>query len=309
MAVADPYPFMESLNDERWLITGAAGQLGAYLLMEARRTLPPGTSIVGVARRHAPAHGIIAADLEREDVTTSLLACIKPTHILHLAGVTRPIEAERDPFRAFRLNVRATGVLADYAQRRRAWMLFASTDFVFGGDAPGRQDETAVTEPRTVYGRTKLLGEQEVLRRQGGCVARLAMLWGIPAAGGTGGWATITNTLRAGGEVRAVVDEVRTPIHFRIASRFIVELGRISFQGLIHIGGEETMSPYLVICNLRDSLRSFSRIRPVTRKEYSPFLPRPANAALDIGLLKRVLGGHAVVPPIDPDSAQSPCVI
>jgi dTDP-4-dehydrorhamnose reductase len=295
-SVIDQSLSRNSFHEERWLVTGATGQLGMYLLSEARRVLLPSATICGVARRHGPEHGIIAADLTEDDATKVLLAHMRPTHIVHLAGVARPLEAEQDPDRAYRLNVSTTRVLADHAERTNAWMLFASTDFVLEGEAPGRQDEAAPTSSRTVYGRTKLQGESEVLRRKAGCVARLAMLWGVPASGSAGGWAAITDTLRAGGELRAVVDEIRTPLHFAAASRLILALGKMKFRGLINIGGEDMISPYDFLCKFRDSIKSSSVIKPVTRMEYSPCLPRPRNAALEIELLKQVLGGHRMVP-------------
>lgn len=303
MSGIDPSASGKGFHEERWLVTGASGQLGAYLLAEARRVLRPSATIFGVARREDPEHGIVAADLSQGDAAKLLLAWIRPTHIIHLAGVARPMEAEQDPDRAYRLNVSATRVLADHAQRTNAWMLFASTDAVFEGDAPGRQDEAAPTAPRTVYGQTKLQGESEVLGRQAGCVARIAMLWGVPTNGSAGGWAAITNTLRAGGELSAVVDEIRTPLHFATASRLILALSRKKFRGLINIGGDDVMSPFEILCKFRDSLQSTSVIKPVTRLEYSPFLSRPRNAALEIGLLKRVIGSHGVVPTLKSEDA------
>jgi dTDP-4-dehydrorhamnose reductase len=92
---------------------------------------------------------------------------VKPDLIINAAAHTAVDKAESEPDVARLLNATAPGVLAEEAARSSAWLLHYSTDYVFDGSGDQPRDEDAPTGPLSVYGRTKLEGEQ--LIRASGC--------------------------------------------------------------------------------------------------------------------------------------------
>lgn len=137
------------------LLLGKDGQVG----WELQRSLAPLGELVALGRHEA--------DLENPD---SLRHCIRrqqPDIIVNAAAYTAVDKAESEADRARAINALAPEILAREARERDAWLIHYSTDYVFGGSGEQPWRETDQTGPLSVYGRTKLEGEQLV--RQTGC--------------------------------------------------------------------------------------------------------------------------------------------
>jgi len=135
---------------ERWLVVGAGGQLGTDLM----RVLD-GQYVIGLTRREL--------DITDADAVARAVAAVVPSVIVNAAAYTAVDAAETDEASAFTANVTAPAALAAAAAAARAKFVHVSTDYVFAGDATVPYDETAATDPKSAYGRTKLAGEQAVL--------------------------------------------------------------------------------------------------------------------------------------------------
>ena len=138
----------------RWIVMGCRGQLGraSLALLEAR-----GVSAAG-------------ADLPELDVADAgavegFLTAYSPAPqvVLNAAAFTHVDRCEREPAAAERGNAVAPGVLAEVCRAVGAKLVHISTDYVFAGDAREPYREGDPTDPRCVYGRTKLEGERRVL--------------------------------------------------------------------------------------------------------------------------------------------------
>ena len=282
---------------ERWLITGASGQLGRYFLINWKKFSSSNDTLLAISRNG----GTIAGhQLETLDITdgAALLETLEkysPTRILHLAGVSRPSEAELNAKVAWAVHVEATKVLAEWASVHCKWMFYASSDFVLAGNGHGLQDEYAPVSTRTVYARSKLEGERVLLETTIGCVGRLSMLWDTTLLCPQQPWGKLVSKLQKGITVNGIVDEWRTPLRFSDAAEIIHALGTASaggsrgFQGLINIGGSQVTSPYRLICSLRDKIAPKTQVTPVTREHYSPSFPRPENVALNTSRLQNIM--------------------
>lgn len=137
------------------LLLGKDGQVG----WELQRSLAPLGELVAFGRQEA--------DLENPD---SLRDCIRhhqPDIIVNAGAYTAVDKAESEADRARAINALAPGVLAQEARDRNAWLVHYSTDYVFDGSGDQPWRETDATGPLSVYGRTKLEGEQLIL--QSGC--------------------------------------------------------------------------------------------------------------------------------------------
>lgn len=220
-------------------------------------------------------------DLRDISKTREILCRVRPSVIIHLAGISSPLAAQERPEDANLLHRQVTREIAKYAEDAKAWVLFASSDFVYGGDSefPYKEDDPAV--PKTIYGKSKLAGEREILERKVGAVCRFSFLWGHTESEREGGWNEVRRRLESGETVTGITDELRSPLRFDQAANAILKLHSKRWHGLVNVGGEIPMSPFELLELYRDELQSSSQIIPNLRCEYSPNLPRPKNVTLD----------------------------
>ena len=137
------------------LLFGKDGQVG----WELQRSLAPLGELVAL--------GPEDADFEETEGLRDCVRRHRPDVIVNAAAYTAVDKAESEPERARTINAIAPGVLAQEALHGDAWLVHYSTDYVFDGSGEQYWLETDVTAPLSVYGATKLEGEQ--LIRQSGC--------------------------------------------------------------------------------------------------------------------------------------------
>src|SRR6266571_3715581 len=135
---------------QRWLISGASGQLGGHVLRALSHRCP-GDYVHALGRASLPgAHVTEWVDLRSGAAVTDLLRRAAPTRILHLAAVSSPLAAESDPASCHALHVDATRRKAGFAASRNGWMLDASSDFAWDGSGESHE-EGDVPLPTNVY--------------------------------------------------------------------------------------------------------------------------------------------------------------
>ncbi len=139
----------------RILLLGKNGQVG----WELQRAL----AVLG----EVVAHDHDTADFGQPESLAALVRSVEPQVIVNAAAHTAVDKAESEPEFARALNALAPGVLAREAAALGAWMVHYSTDYVFDGSGTAPWREDSPTGPLSVYGRTKLEGEQ--LIAESGC--------------------------------------------------------------------------------------------------------------------------------------------
>ncbi len=140
------------------LLFGKNGQVG----WELQRSLVPLGELIALDRNSMP-----CGDLTQLDALAETVRSIQPDIIVNAAAHTAVDKAESEPELARTLNALALAVLAEEAKRANAWLIHYSTDYVFDGSGDKPWRETDATNPLSVYGATKLEGEQ--LIQQSGC--------------------------------------------------------------------------------------------------------------------------------------------
>jgi dTDP-4-dehydrorhamnose reductase len=141
------------------LLFGKGGQVG----WELQRSLAPLGELVALDFDSTEHH----ADFSRPGALAATVRAVAPDVIVNAAAHTAVDKAESEPGLAATLNAEAPRVLAAEAAARGAWLVHYSTDYVFDGSGDAPRDEDAPTAPLSVYGRTKLEGEQHI--RASGC--------------------------------------------------------------------------------------------------------------------------------------------
>lgn len=161
---------------KRICIVGSKGQLGAALLGEATKR---GLKTLSAARQ--PGADVVV-DLERTATFESIFAW-QPDTIFLAAGYTYVDKAESEPERAAIINAQAPEYIAQWAASRGAKVVYYSTDYIFDGTQSEAYKEEAKPNPESVYGKTKLLGEQAVLEASSrNLILRSSVVYGPDAA-------------------------------------------------------------------------------------------------------------------------------
>jgi dTDP-4-dehydrorhamnose reductase len=264
----------------RYLITGASGQLGSYLLRELRGrvTLSAWSGSKGGELFGIP---LVPVELTNHEKITTAFAAARPEVVIHCAALARIADCYRDPARARQVNVAATEVLAGLSSRARTRFVFVSTDLVFDGQH-GRYREEDVPSPLSVYGHTKHAAENHALANAQGAVARVSLLYGPSINGRTSFFDEQTTALRARRNLTLFTDEWRTPLHLRTAAQALAALAASEVTGILHIGGPERLSRYEMGVRLAASLGAdASVIKGVTQTSAPAPEPRPRDVSLD----------------------------
>jgi dTDP-4-dehydrorhamnose reductase len=141
------------------LLLGKGGQVG----WELQRSLAPLGEVVALDFDSPGLH----ADFSRPEGLAATVQAVRPDVIVNAAAHTAVDKAEGEPELAQAINATAPGVLAREAVALGAWLVHYSTDYVFDGSGDAPRGEDAPTGPLSVYGRTKLDGEEAI--RASGC--------------------------------------------------------------------------------------------------------------------------------------------
>ncbi|MFO6418769.1 dTDP-4-dehydrorhamnose reductase [Hylemonella sp. W303a] len=184
------------------LLFGKNGQVGWELM----RSLAPLGDVVALDRAGADGLTGDLSDLEGLDRTAR---AIQPQVIVNAAAYTAVDRAETDAAAARRVNAEAPGVLARIAAQRGALLVHYSTDYVFdgSGERPWREDDTA--SPLSVYGRTKLEGEQAI--QASGCRHLIFRTSWVYAARGGNFAKTMLRLAAEREELKVISDQIGAP--------------------------------------------------------------------------------------------------
>jgi dTDP-4-dehydrorhamnose reductase len=269
-------------REERWLVTGASGQLGGHIL---RELAADGTDkeVLALAGRGAVDQSVqvLRVDLRDENALRGTVDNFRPTHVVHAGAMTAVSDACERPKEAERINIYATRVLADAAQLCAARFVFISTDMVFDGTAaPYRESD----QPRPVsqYGRTKAAAELLLANRTDVLTVRLPLMYGFACGGRETTFSKQVAALRRGEPLKLFVDEWRTPIWVADAARAVIGLARSTISGLIHVAGPERLSRYELIERTAALLGIANpQLESVSRLSIAATEPRPADLSLD----------------------------
>ncbi|MCQ8897412.1 dTDP-4-dehydrorhamnose reductase [Limnobacter humi] len=217
----------------RVLVLGSYGQLGHTLGQHAKPALLDTLdAYVGVDRD--------TLDMTDPDQLISTLKDVRPDVIINAAAYTAVEQAEKDAHAAFAVNAHAVGVLAEQAKKQGAVLVHYSTDYVFDGTATRPYVETDAVNPVSVYGQSKLQGEQ-FLEEVGGHWVNFRTSWVFAQRGGNF-CKTILKAASERDELKVVDDQRGAPT----PANFLAELG-------LQVAGVVAMSRYKQLGKLAPS--------------------------------------------------------
>ena len=265
---------------KRVLVTGATGQLGAYLVRELSGREASVVAWGHSRRTEVCGFPTMPVDLTDRDQLATAFGQTVPDVVIHAAAMAAVGDCARDPHRAAAVNIDGTAALAELCDTAGTRLVFVSTDLVFDGEgAPYAEDVPPM--PLSVYGRTKAAAELTVLASRRNVDVRISLLFGPSLNGKLNFFDTQVTALRNGQPVRLFHDEWRTPLGLSTAARALVDVATSDMSGLLHIGGPERMSRLEMSQRLAVHLGLQSNQILAVSRSSAGGEPRPRDTSLD----------------------------
>ena len=277
----------------RVFVTGVGGQLGHDVMDELARR---GIEAVGsdIHETLDTPYAYRQLDITNPDAVRRVLTDVSPDAVIHCAAWTAVDAAEDEANRekVHLINAVGTENIARVCKDLDSVMMYISTDYVFDGTScrPYREDDH--THPQTVYGRTKLMGEESVVRLcPGAMVIRTGWLYS------TFGHNFVKTMLRLGRERKelgVVADQVGTPTYARDladAIMHVVDAGVL--PGIYHYANEGATSWFDFAHAIHRAAgidEDDCRLRPLHTEEYPVPAQRPHYSVLDKTKIKQTYG-------------------
>lgn len=267
------------------LLIGGDGQVG----FELRRSLATLGEVVATTRSGQLGDGGIgeALDLSQADTIAPLLRRLRPDCVVNAAAYTAVDRAESESEAAFAINATAPARLAEACAAEGIALLHYSTDYVFDGEGARPYLENDPTAPLSVYGHSKLAGEQAIAA-SGARHLILRTAWVYA----TRGQNFLRTMLRLGAEreeLRVVADQQGSPtpawlladaaatvLRAGIAEsgvRHLVAAGQTTWHGFAEAIFQEALA--------RGLIARAPRVVPITTADYPTPARRPAYSVLD----------------------------
>ena len=271
------------------LLLGKNGQVG-WELQRSLSVLGPVTAL-----------GHDEADFTQPQAVAQAVRALRPQVIVNAAAHTAVDKAESEPEIARLLNATTPGVLAEEAARLGAWLVHYSTDYVFDGSGTRPWVETDAPAPLSVYGATKLEGEQHI--QQTGCRHLILRTSWVYAARG-GNFAKTMLRLAQERERLTVIDDqwgapTGADLLADVTAHAIRHLeARPEEGGLYHCvaGGETNWHSYAkYVIDLASQAQEAIKIKatevaPVPTSSFPTPARRPHNSRLDTRKLQTTFG-------------------
>lgn len=275
------------------LLFGKGGQLG----WELQRSLAPLGEVVALDWDSTN----LCGDFTNLDGIADTVRSVMPDVIVNAAAHTAVDKAESEPALARTMNALAPGILAREAQRRGAWLLHYSTDYVFDGSGNTPWQETDNTGPLGVYGQTKLEGDEAV--RASGCLHLIFRTSWVYGARGNNFAKTMLRLAQEREQLTVIDDQIGAPTGADLLADVSAHALRMAMQkpelsGLYHLvaAGEATWHAYASFV-LDFARRAGIELKvgpeaiiPVPTSAFPTPAKRPHNSRLDTRKLQNTFG-------------------
>jgi dTDP-4-dehydrorhamnose reductase len=286
----------------RILVTGANGQVGWHL----QRTMAPMGELLAI--------DIDQVDLTDRDAVSRAVRDFAPNVVVNAAAYTAVDKAESEPKLARAINVDAPAQIAAECARTGALMVHYSTDYVYGGGKPSPYEESDATGPLSVYGETKLAGDQTIIAS--GCPNIILRTTWVYDIRGKNFLRTVLRLAREKAELRVVGDQFGAPTwaralaqataiivarslehnsvmgHWQTGLFHLTAAGQTSWAGFAQaiIDDYEDFIDWPADCGEYGEPLKAKRVVEITTEEYHTPAQRPKNSVLSNNAIQRTFG-------------------
>jgi dTDP-4-dehydrorhamnose reductase len=265
-------------------VTGSQGQLGKSL--HELESDYPQFRFVFLSRSDMPIHHF--------ELVRQFFEGIKPDYVINAAAYTAVDRAEQEKELAFQVNAEAVGVMAAWCQAHGAKFLQVSTDYVFDGQGSRPYLETDPTGPKSVYGASKLAGEQQAMQFNPDCII-VRTAW-VYSPYGKNFFRTMVSLLHEKPGVRVVQDQIGTPTYARDLAKALLDIiasGKWK-PGIYNYTNSGQASWHEFAQEIQRQIGSRCVIEGIPSSEYPTPATRPAYSVLD---KQKIVDGFGVSVP------------
>lgn len=262
----------------RIALIGAMGQLGTDLLSllseEANEVIPVPHS---------------ACDISNAEQVEHAVGPSKPDVVVNTAAFHKVEECEKNPGRAFEVNAIGALNLARTCHKHGAVLVHFSTDYVFGGDKRTPYEEFDCPMPLSVYGASKVAGEQLIAQStERFLIVRTTGLYGHAGSSGKGGNFVETMLRKAaeGGTIRVVNDQTLTPTSTLDLAQAVCHLMKADVFGLYHVTCEGECSWFDFARQIFTTQNLQVDLVPAVTKDFPSSVQRPSYSVLSKSRLR-----------------------
>ena len=277
------------------LLLGKNGQVGWAL----QRSLAPLGELVALDSQSQTHCG----DLSNLTGLAQTVRDVAPDVIVNAAAYTAVDKAENEPVLAHTINALALSVLAQEAKRIGAWLIHFSTDYVFDGSGDKPWLETDATGPLSVYGVTKLAGEQAIIASA--CKHLIFRTSWVYGARGNNFAKTMLKLAQERDSLKVVNDQMGAPTGADLLADVTAHAIRTALQkpnvsGLYHLAASGETSWHEYACFVIDFARQAgldikvaqTAIQAVPSNEFATVAKRPLNSRLNASKLLQTFDLH-----------------
>jgi dTDP-4-dehydrorhamnose reductase len=262
------------------LVTGANGQLGKEL-----RALASSFSdyeFLFLSRQDLPIH--------HYELVRNTFAAFKPDYCINCAAYTAVDKAETEKDLAFIINAESVGILAAVAASMQCKFIHVSTDYVYDGYYTGAHHENDLPKPVSVYGESKLKGEQEaVANNPESVIIRTSWVYSVF---GNNFVKTMVRLMNEREEISVVDDQKGSPTWAADLASFIMHI--VNYQswnpGLYNFSNEGAINWFEFATEIKRLLESSCKLNPIPTSAYPTPAKRPANSLMSKEKINRVFG-------------------
>ena len=263
---------MAATKEMKWLITGANGQLGRCLqkTLDSKRI-----EFVALSR----------ADLDITNIgqVEQIIKSVDPDVVINAAACTNVEQAETDSDEAFKINQLGAANLAIASRSVNVKLVHFSTDYVFAGNRNLPWQANDLTEPLSVYGKSKLAGEVEILNEYPEKSLIIRTAWLYSPYGKNFYKTMLTKALNSDESVQVVSDQQGQPTSaLDLAELTVKAVMNDLFSGIFHGTNAGSCSWFEFAKYIFEIAGADpARVTPVLSAEFATLVQRPKYSVLD----------------------------
>ncbi len=261
------------------IVTGANGQLGQEI-KQLSATLSNADFVFT---------DIDTLDLSNIDLVNEFISDVRPDILINCAAYTAVDKAETETDAASLVNTKVPQQLGELANQKGFKLIHISTDYVFSGESFRPLNEEHQTDPKTIYGKTKLEGEKFVTSLTDAVIIRTSWLYSVF------GNNFVKTMIRLGTEreeLGIVADQIGTPTNAMDLARAIIEIiskyknNKTWLPGIYHFSNEGVCSWYDFALQIMELAKISCLVKPIKTEDYPAPAPRPFYSVLDKSKIK-----------------------
>lgn len=273
------------------LVTGSNGQLGKEI--KQLESDYPEFSFIFLSREDLPIHHF--------ELVRNFFKGYSPQFLINCAAYTAVDKAESEKDLAFQVNGEAVGVLAAVCKEYGTKFIHISTDYVFDGNGTAPYTPESATNPQSVYGASKLQGEQEAMRyNPDSMIIRTSWVY---SEFGKNFVKTMLKLMSEREELNVVSDQVGSPTYAADLAAVIMQVIASGkwIPGMYHFSNAGVISWYDFALAIKELTGKSCRVNPIPSSQYPTPAKRPAYSVMDTS---RIFSNFGLTPKNWKDSLQ-----